>query len=55
MIYPSIFPLKYLIELKVKEWLQSFGVIDHAAVVEDEDEPDDGAIPLHHEESTRTR
>lgn len=41
---------------QVKEWLQSLGIVDHvAAVVQDDDEPDDGAIPLHHEGSSRNR
>lgn len=40
---------------KVKEWLQSLGIVDQVAVVQDDDEPDDGAIPLHHEGSSRNR
>ncbi|KAJ7973311.1 Phospholipase [Quillaja saponaria] len=40
---------------QVKEWLQSLGIVDHTAVVVDHDEPDDGAVPLHQEESYRNR
>ncbi|KAK8633595.1 hypothetical protein V6N13_014439 [Hibiscus sabdariffa] len=40
---------------QVREWLQSLGIVDHIAVVQDDDEPDDGAIPLHHEGSSRNR
>ncbi|KAK2637963.1 hypothetical protein Ddye_025758 [Dipteronia dyeriana] len=36
---------------QVKEWLHSLGIVDQVAVVQDDDEPDDGAIPLHHKES----
>ncbi|XP_022719474.1 phospholipase D zeta 2 isoform X2 [Durio zibethinus] len=40
---------------QVKEWLQSLGIVDQLAVVQDDDEPDDGAIPLHNEGSSRNR
>ncbi|OMP03351.1 Phospholipase D/Transphosphatidylase [Corchorus capsularis] len=41
---------------QVKEWLQSLGIVDHVAVVvQDDDEPDDGAIPLHNEGSSKNR
>ncbi|XP_041017183.1 phospholipase D zeta 1-like isoform X1 [Juglans microcarpa x Juglans regia] len=40
---------------QAKEWLQSLGIVDQTAVVQDDDEPDDGAIPLHHEESVKNR
>ncbi|KAK8689373.1 hypothetical protein V6N13_088094 [Hibiscus sabdariffa] len=30
---------------QVKEWLQSLGIVDHITVVQDNDEPDDGAMP----------
>ncbi|KAL9378910.1 hypothetical protein Peur_027392 [Populus x canadensis] len=41
---------------QVKEWLHSLGIVDHAAVMQDADEPDDGAVPVHHqEESVRNR
>ncbi|KAL5786767.1 hypothetical protein ACOSQ2_009159 [Xanthoceras sorbifolium] len=36
---------------QVKEWLHSLGIVDQVAVVQDDDEPDDGAVPLHHKES----
>ena len=38
---------------KVREWLQSLGIMDHTAVVQDDDEPDDGAVP--YEGSVRNR
>ncbi|XP_050223609.1 phospholipase D zeta 1-like [Mercurialis annua] len=41
---------------QVKEWLHSLGIIDHqVAVVQDADEPDDGALPLNQEDSVRKR
>ncbi|KAJ0015129.1 hypothetical protein Pint_19691 [Pistacia integerrima] len=40
---------------QVKEWLQSLGIVDHVAVVQDADEPDDGAVPVHQSESVRNR
>lgn len=40
---------------KVKEWLHSLGVFDQVAVVQDDEEPDDGAVPLHHKESSKHR
>ncbi|KAL5565959.1 hypothetical protein UlMin_029123 [Ulmus minor] len=40
---------------QVKEWLHSLGIGDHTAVVQDVDEPDDGAVPLHHEDSVKNR
>ncbi|KAE8660207.1 Phospholipase D p2 [Hibiscus syriacus] len=40
---------------QVREWLQCLGLVDHVAVVQDDDEPDDGAIPLHHDGSSRNR
>ncbi|KAM5561105.1 phospholipase D zeta 1-like [Rosa sericea] len=40
---------------QVKEWLHSIGIADQTAVVEDDDEPDDGAVPLHNEDSVRNR
>ncbi|KAK1581609.1 hypothetical protein Q3G72_007391 [Acer saccharum] len=39
----------------VKEWLHSLGIFDQVAVVQDDDEPDDGAVPLHHKESGKSR
>lgn len=41
--------------LQVKEWLQSLGIVDHVAVVQDADEPDDGAVPVHQSESVKNR
>ncbi|XP_065638113.1 phospholipase D zeta 1 isoform X3 [Quercus suber] len=40
---------------QVREWLQSLGIMDHTAVVQDDEEPDDGAVPLHNEESVRNK
>ncbi|PON89548.1 Phospholipase D1/D [Trema orientale] len=40
---------------QVKEWLHSIGIVDQTAVVQDDDEPDDGAVPLHHEDSVKNR
>ncbi|XP_017975443.1 PREDICTED: phospholipase D zeta 1 [Theobroma cacao] len=40
---------------QVKEWLQNLGIGDHTPVVQDDDEPDDDAVPLHHDESARNR
>ncbi|KAJ4835368.1 Phospholipase D zeta 1 [Turnera subulata] len=40
---------------QVKEWLHSLGIGDHVAVVQDVDDPDDGALPIHQEESVRNR
>ncbi|KAF8015958.1 hypothetical protein BT93_H1492 [Corymbia citriodora subsp. variegata] len=40
---------------QVKEWLQSLGIAEHMAVVPDDDEPDDGAVPLHTEERSKAR
>ncbi|GLT45720.1 hypothetical protein SLA2020_195320 [Shorea laevis] len=40
---------------QVKEWLQNLGIGDNAPVVQDEDEPDDDPVLLHHEESVRNR
>ncbi|KAI4372290.1 hypothetical protein MLD38_010537 [Melastoma candidum] len=35
---------------QVREWLYSLGIADHVMVVPDDDEPDDGALPISHEE-----
>ncbi|KAB2095330.1 hypothetical protein ES319_A01G029300v1 [Gossypium barbadense] len=40
---------------QVKEWLQNLGIGDHPPVVHDDDEPDDDAVPLHHDESAKNR
>ncbi|KAF7817946.1 Phospholipase D zeta 1 [Senna tora] len=40
---------------QVKEWLQSLGIVDQTAMVQDDEEPDDGAVPLHHEDSIKNR
>ncbi|KAL2468632.1 Phospholipase D p1 [Forsythia ovata] len=40
---------------QIKEWLQSVGLGDDTTVVHDEDEPDDGAVPVYNEDSAKTR
>ncbi|CAI0404922.1 unnamed protein product [Linum tenue] len=41
---------------QVKEWLHYLGMVDQVAVTQDAEEPDDGAVPLHHQEdSVRSR
>ncbi|KAK9087092.1 hypothetical protein Syun_029486 [Stephania yunnanensis] len=42
-----------MVEL-VKEWLQNLGIGDHT-VVQDDDEADDDAVHLHHDESAKNR
>ncbi|KAK9136795.1 hypothetical protein Sjap_007389 [Stephania japonica] len=39
---------------QVKEWLQNLGIGDHT-VVQDDDEADDDAVHLHHDESAKNR
>jgi len=41
--------------MKVKEWLHSLGIVDQMAMVPDDEEPDDGAISIHHEDSVKNR
>ncbi|KAJ4956562.1 hypothetical protein NE237_013345 [Protea cynaroides] len=38
---------------QVKEWLQNLGIGEHTGVVQDDDEADDEAVPLHHDESVK--
>lgn len=40
---------------QVREWLQNLGIGDHTELVQDDDEADDETLPLHNDESTRTR
>ncbi|KAL2231263.1 UNVERIFIED_CONTAM: Phospholipase D zeta 1, partial [Sesamum indicum] len=40
---------------QVKEWLHNIGLGDHATVVHDEDEPDDGAVPIYHDDTVKSR
>ncbi|XP_057962752.1 phospholipase D zeta 1-like isoform X2 [Malania oleifera] len=40
---------------QVKEWLQNLGIGDQMAFVEDDDEPDDGAVPLHYKDTSKYR
>ncbi|MED6197985.1 Phospholipase D zeta 1, partial [Stylosanthes scabra] len=40
---------------QIKEWLQSLGIVDHMVTIHDDEEPDDGAVPLHHEDSVKSR
>lgn len=47
--------LCYFCSEKVREWLQSIGLGDHTTVVCDEDEPDDGAVPICNDDSVKNR
>lgn len=38
--------------LKVKEWLQNLGLVDHPPVIHDDDEGDDVAEAFHHNENS---
>ena len=49
-----VFTLNIII-LKVKEWLQNLGIGDHAPIAQDDDEPDDDTVPLHHDEIAKNR
>ncbi|KAI3459247.1 hypothetical protein Pfo_015910 [Paulownia fortunei] len=40
---------------QVKEWLQNLGIGDHATVMQDDEEPDDEAVPSRNDESARNR
>ncbi|XP_052185855.1 phospholipase D zeta 1-like isoform X2 [Diospyros lotus] len=40
---------------QVKEWLHNIGIGDQTAVMHDHDEPDDGAVPINHENSAKNR
>ncbi|XP_023760299.1 phospholipase D zeta 1 [Lactuca sativa] len=40
---------------QVKDWLQHIGIGDQTAIVHDNDEPDDGAIPVHNEDNIKKR
>ncbi|KAH6805831.1 phospholipase D P1 [Perilla frutescens var. frutescens] len=40
---------------QVRELLHNIGVGDHATVMHDEDDPDDGALPIYHDENVRNR
>nr|KYP74381.1 Phospholipase D p1 [Cajanus cajan] len=53
----SVVSFIYLISnlVKVKEWLHNLGIVDHTVIVQDDEEPDDGAVPLHHEDSVKSR
>jgi len=41
--------------VKLKEWLHNLGIVDQTVMVQDDEEPDDGAVPLHHEDSVKNR
>ncbi|KAI7733489.1 hypothetical protein M8C21_033729 [Ambrosia artemisiifolia] len=50
--------LSYTIQMEykqVKDWLQHIGIGDQTSVVHDNDEPDDGAIPVHNDDSVKKR
>ncbi|KAL4588394.1 hypothetical protein LXL04_001278 [Taraxacum kok-saghyz] len=40
---------------QVKDWLQHIGIGDQTAIEHDNDEPDDGAIPIHNDDSIKKR
>ncbi|XP_076958230.1 phospholipase D zeta 1-like isoform X1 [Bidens hawaiensis] len=40
---------------QVKDWLHHIGIGDQTSVVHDHDEPDDGAIPVHNDDSIKKR
>ncbi|GAU29391.1 hypothetical protein TSUD_31980 [Trifolium subterraneum] len=40
---------------QVKEWLHSLGIVDQTVMVQDDEEPDDGSVPTHHEDSVSNR
>ncbi|GFP79138.1 phospholipase d p1 [Phtheirospermum japonicum] len=40
---------------QVRDWLQNVGLGDHTTVVHDEDEPDDGAVPIYNDDSVKSR
>lgn len=40
---------------QVREWLHNVGLGDHATIVDDEDEPDDGPLPISSEDSVKSR
>ncbi|CAI8603501.1 unnamed protein product [Vicia faba] len=40
---------------QVKEWLHSLGIVDQTVMVQDDEEPDDGDVPIHHEDSVKNR
>ncbi|GJT35006.1 phospholipase D zeta 1-like protein [Tanacetum coccineum] len=42
-------------EGRVKDWLHQIGIGDRTTAVHDNDEPDDGAIPVNNEDSVRKR
>lgn len=41
--------------MKVKEWLQNLGLVDQTVMEHDDEEPDEGSVPLHHEDSVKSR
>ncbi|KAL8134057.1 phospholipase D zeta 1-like [Apium graveolens] len=40
---------------QVKEWLQNMGIAEQTAVVHDDDEPEDGAVPVCTEDNAKSR
>lgn len=40
---------------QVKEWLHNVGIGEQTSVEHDCDEPDDGAVPVHHEDGAKNR
>lgn len=41
--------------MKLKEWLQNLGIADQTVIEHEDEEPDDGAVPLLHEDSVKNR
>ncbi|KAG2402358.1 Phospholipase D zeta 1 [Vigna angularis] len=40
---------------QLKEWLQNLGIADQTVIEHEDEEPDDGAVPLLHEDSVKNR
>ncbi|KAK7277974.1 hypothetical protein RJT34_22995 [Clitoria ternatea] len=40
---------------QLKEWLQNLGIEDQTVMVQDDEEPNDGGVPLHSEDSVENR
>jgi len=41
--------------VKLKEWLQNLGIVDQTVIEQEDEEPDDGTVPLLHEDSVKNR
>ncbi|KAK7356116.1 hypothetical protein VNO80_15382 [Phaseolus coccineus] len=40
---------------QLKEWVQNLGIVDQTVIEQEDEEPDDGAVPLLHEDSVKNR